>query len=121
MTQHSRWETVLAKRREIDPGIDDPARRAAARDQLNATIIGYHLAQMRKNAGLKQAEVAATLGVSAARISQMENGAVKRMQVETIAAYIAALGGHLRLVADFGETSTTFVDYTVEYTDRRVA
>lgn len=42
----------------------------------------------------------------------MENGDIDRMQVESIAAYIAALGGHLRLVADIDDISTTFVDYT---------
>ena len=34
------------------------------------------------------------------------------MQVESIAAYVAAIGGHLRLVADFDQATTTFVDYT---------
>ena len=30
MTTHYRWETTLDERRRADPGIDDPARRAAA-------------------------------------------------------------------------------------------
>jgi hypothetical protein len=34
------------------------------------------------------------------------------MQVESIAAYVAAIGGYLRLVADFDQVGTTFVDYT---------
>ena len=34
------------------------------------------------------------------------------VQVESIAAYIAAIGGHLRLVADFDQATTTFIDYT---------
>ena len=32
MTTHYRWETTLDERRRADPGIDDPVRRAAARD-----------------------------------------------------------------------------------------
>jgi hypothetical protein len=32
MTEHPRWETALDQRRRTDPGIDDPDRRAAARD-----------------------------------------------------------------------------------------
>lgn len=31
MTKHYRWDTTLDERRRDDPGIDDPARRAAAR------------------------------------------------------------------------------------------
>jgi hypothetical protein len=42
----------------------------------------------------------------------MEHGDIEPMQVESIAANVAAIGGHLRLVADFDQTSTTFVDYT---------
>jgi len=34
------------------------------------------------------------------------------MQVESIAAYVAAIGGYLRLVVGFDQASTTFVDYT---------
>jgi len=73
----------------------------------------YHLAQMRKRRGMPQAEVARGDGGSArARVSRMEHGDIERMQVESIAANVAAIGGHLRLVADFDQTSTTFVDYT---------
>jgi hypothetical protein len=36
MTEHYRWETTLDQRRRADPGIDDPDRRAAARDIRNA-------------------------------------------------------------------------------------
>jgi predicted XRE-type DNA-binding protein len=113
MTTHYRWETTLEERRRADPGIDDPARRAAARGVRTARVIGYRLAQMRKQRGLTQAEVARVMGVSQARVSRMEHGDVERMQVESIAAYVTAIGGHLRLVADFDQaTTTTFIDYT---------
>ncbi len=109
MTARYRWETTLEERRRADPGIDDPARRVAARKVRD---IGYHLAQMRKQRGITQAEVARAMGVSQARVSRMEHGDIERMQVESIAAYVAAIGGHLRLVADFDQATTTFVDYT---------
>jgi predicted XRE-type DNA-binding protein len=112
MTRHYRWDSTLDERRRIDPGIDDPARMAVARDIRNARDVGYHLAQMRKQRGLTQAEVALAMDVSQARVSQMEHGDVERMQVESIAAYVAAIGGHLRLVADFDQSTTTFIDYT---------
>lgn len=44
MTEHYRWETTLDQRRRVDQGIDDPARRVAARDIRNARDIGYHVA-----------------------------------------------------------------------------
>jgi predicted XRE-type DNA-binding protein len=112
MTSHYRWNTTLDERPHDDPGIDDPGRRAAARDARNARDVDYHLAQMRKQQGMTQGQVARAMGVSQVRVSRMEHGDVERMQVESIAAYIAAIGGHLRLVADFGQATTTFIDYT---------
>jgi predicted XRE-type DNA-binding protein len=112
MTRHYRWDTTLGERRRDDPGIDDPARRAAARDARSTRDIGYRLAHMRKQQGMTQVQVAAAMGVSQVRVSRMEHGDVEKMQVESIAAYVAAIGGHLRLVADFGHATTTFIDYT---------
>jgi hypothetical protein len=57
-------------RRRDDPGIDDPGRRAAAR---NAREVGYYLAQMCKQRGLTQAQVARVMNVSQARVSKMEH------------------------------------------------
>jgi transcriptional regulator with XRE-family HTH domain len=65
---------------------------------------------MRKQRGLTQAVVARAMRVSQARVSRMEHGDVDRMQVESIAAYVAAIGGRLRLVADFDQDIA--IDYT---------
>jgi predicted XRE-type DNA-binding protein len=112
MTRHYIWDTTLDQRRRDDPGIDDPARRAAARAVREARDIGHRLAQMRHQRGMTQAQVAAAMSVSQARVSKMEHGDTTRMQVESIDAYVTAIGGHLRLVADFDQSTTTFIDYT---------
>jgi transcriptional regulator with XRE-family HTH domain len=67
---------------------------------------------MRKQRGMTQVEVARAMGVSQVRVSRMEHGDIERMPVESIAAYVAAIGGHLRLVAHFDQATTTFVGYT---------
>lgn len=72
--------------RRDDPGIDDPARGAAARNARSARDIGYDLAQLRKQQGMTQAQVAAAMGVSQVRVSRMEHGDVEKMQVESLAA-----------------------------------
>jgi hypothetical protein len=59
-----------------------------------------------------ETRISTPLGVSQARISWMEHGDIERMQVESVAAYVAAIGGRLRLVADFDQATTTFIDYT---------
>ena len=37
---------------------------------------------------------------------------IEKMRVESVVAYVAAIGGHLRPVADFGQATTTFIDHT---------
>jgi DNA-binding XRE family transcriptional regulator len=57
---------------------------------------------MRKKAGLTQADVAQAMGVSQQRVSAIENGAVA--ELATLADYIRALGGELKVIADFGDS-----------------
>lgn len=57
---------------------------------------------MRKSASLTQAEVAQAMGVSQQRVSAIENGAVA--ELATLADYIRALGGELKIIADFGNS-----------------
>lgn len=35
--------------------------------------------------------------------SRIENGELERSEVETLAAYVRALGGRLKIVAEFGD------------------
>jgi transcriptional regulator with XRE-family HTH domain len=60
---------------------------------------GRLLAETRKQRGLSQKHIAARLGVSTSRVSQIEHGRVTSFEV--IARYIEALGGRLDLVAEF--------------------
>jgi hypothetical protein len=43
------------------------------------------------------------MGVSQARVSRIEKGQLERSEVETLAAYVKALGGKLKIIADFGD------------------
>ncbi|HSA49734.1 MAG TPA: helix-turn-helix transcriptional regulator [Yinghuangia sp.] len=81
-------------------GADPTEVRAGAR-RLLAEARGRQLAEARKSYGLAQREVAARMGISVARVSQIENGEVATLDV--VARYVEALGGRLDLVADFGD------------------
>jgi transcriptional regulator with XRE-family HTH domain len=61
----------------------------------------HRLAQARKSRGLTQRDVAAAMGVSVGRVSQIERGGV--MSVEVLGRYADAVGGRLRVVIDFGD------------------
>jgi hypothetical protein len=45
------------------------------------------------------------MGMSQARVSPIEHGEIGRSEVDTLTAYVEALGGRLKLVADFGDSS----------------
>jgi DNA-binding XRE family transcriptional regulator len=62
---------------------------------------GWRLGDMRRRRELTQEQVAERMGVSTARVSQIESGDVSTQEVLT--RYIAALGGTLKLIADFGD------------------
>lgn len=81
---------------------------AAAGERIDAYVQGWNLAQMRKDAGFTQAEIADVLGVTQSRISAIENGDPNSMALATIRAYIEALGGKLRLAAEFGDHQVQF-------------
>ena len=83
------------------PGDED--RVSALEEDLRAQVRAYKLAEIRKARHLTQQQVAAALGVSKARVSQIEHGQADRTAVQGLASYVAALGGRLELVADFGD------------------
>ncbi len=60
------------------------------------------LAEMRKRLGLTQAEVAERMHVRQERVSAIERAAVSVSELRTLASYIAALGGRMEVIADFG-------------------
>ncbi|MET8000040.1 helix-turn-helix domain-containing protein [Nonomuraea glycinis] len=55
----------------------------------------WQLAQRRKSGALTQNEVAALMGVTKARVSQIERGEVS--SVDVVARYVEAIGGRLEL------------------------
>ncbi len=97
------WRDVKAKARATDPEWDTAQRverRAQTRREMLAAVSGAQLAEIRKQLGLTQAQLAEAAGLSQARISQIENGTATSL--ETLRAYVAGLGGHLDVVARIG-------------------
>ncbi|MEU6711942.1 helix-turn-helix transcriptional regulator [Nonomuraea sp. NPDC046802] len=81
---------------------DDRQAVAEARERRVAQVRGEFLADMRKKVGLTQSEVAQTMGVTQQRVSAIENGSIA--ELATLGLYIRALGGELKVIADFGDT-----------------
>jgi predicted XRE-type DNA-binding protein len=97
------WRDIRAD--AIAQGRVDPARAAAARKEMRDAVQALRLADIRKAHGLvRQSDVAALMGVSQARVSKLESGDLSHTELGTLQSYVAALGGNLRIVADFGES-----------------
>jgi DNA-binding XRE family transcriptional regulator len=83
-------------------GLEEAERRRKA---LMARQSVQRLAEERKQRGLTQAQLAQTVGVTPARVSQIERGELST--IEAIARYVQALGGRLDLVANFADHTLT--------------
>ena len=93
-----KWDDVRA---ELFTGREEEIR--AAEEQLRDEVRAYRLAEIRKARHLTQQQVASEMGVTTARVSQIEHGQVDRAAIRGLAGYVEALGGHLELVANFGD------------------
>jgi DNA-binding XRE family transcriptional regulator len=100
MTEPRRWRDSGHLERAVQTA-GSPEAFDAAVGQMLDQMRGWRLAELRKRRGLTQAQVATRMDVSIARISQIENGDVSTQDV--LQRYITALGGTLKLIADFGD------------------
>lgn len=90
------WDEVRA---ELDLDEDAVAQHRA---RLEAEVQAYKLAEVRRRQQVTQHDLAQTLGISQTRVSQIERQSLDDTVLSTLAAYVEALGGQIRVVADFG-------------------
>ncbi len=81
----------------------DEVAVAAHQRRLRAERRAYRLAEIRRSRGLTQTALAAEMKVSQKRVSAVERGLLSRTELGTVEAYVAALGGKIEIVADFGD------------------
>ncbi|MEU8079018.1 XRE family transcriptional regulator [Catellatospora citrea] len=94
------YENVGELLAELDLTGDDMAR---AREVTDDHIRAWHLAQVRAEQDRTQEEIAQAMGVKQPRVSAIERGDLDAVTLATLRAYVNALGGRLRVVADFGD------------------
>ena len=93
MSTHYRWSEL---RRSGNPALEQGFTTT-----INASM---WLAQLRRQAGLTQSQVAERLHVSQSWVSQIESETDVRLS--TVSAYVAALGGRLQLAAEMPDGHT---------------
>ena len=93
------WAEIRAEAAARDPegesGMNGRRRRIIAEHE----VYERRLPDLRKARAMTQQDLAAKLEVSQAQVSRIENQT--DMYLSTLAQYVAALGGQLKLVAEF--------------------
>lgn len=93
-TSYDSWrETQNFNEKEIASGVQD----------LYREILEFQLREIREMKSLTQAQLANQLGVTQNRISKFERVDLEKAELQTIRAYIHALGGKLKLVVELDE------------------
>jgi DNA-binding XRE family transcriptional regulator len=100
MSNARRWRDTDNLQRAVETAGGPEAFDAAVGEMLD-NARGWRLAELRKRRDMTQEQVAERMGIGVSRVSQIENGDVSTQDV--LARYIAALGGTLKLIADFGD------------------
>lgn len=78
-----------------------PQRREQIEDQAQAILISMALQELRQTRHLTQQELAEILNVNQAALSKMENQT--DIRVSTLRKLLSAMGGTLKIVAEFPE------------------
>lgn len=100
MSSTKRWRDTEHLDRAIDTAGGQEAFDTAV-DAMLDDARGWRLTELRKRRGMTQEQVATRMGISVARVSQIEAGSVSTQDV--LSRYITALGGTLKIIADFGD------------------
>ena len=78
-----------------------PERRERIEDRAQALLIEMALQELRQTRHLTQQQVADILNLNQAALSKMENQT--DMRVSTLRRILAAMGGELKIIAQFPE------------------
>src|SRR3954452_3834687 len=100
MTGHRPWREIRR-----DPN-QDPTREARVAEYRAAMRTAMKLAELRREYGKTQNEIAAEIGISQKRVSKIEH--TGNPELDTLRAYIRALGGELEVRAVFPDRSVSF-------------
>jgi DNA-binding XRE family transcriptional regulator len=100
MSVVKRWRDSGHLERAVETAGSREAFDGAVQEMVDQAR-GWRLAELRKHRGMTQEQVASRMGVSVARVSRIEAGVVSTHDV--LSRYISALGGTLKIIADFGD------------------
>lgn len=105
MAKARNWRDVRADGVRTGAITEDGVAEAGRRH--DERVRAYRLAQVRKDRSVNQTELADLMEVSQSRVSKLERGDIEHTELATLRSYVEALGGRIRVVADFDEEEMT--------------
>ena len=101
MSGHRKFEELSDQVRS------DPERRARIEQGQQAIEVGLTISKLREARGLTQENVAGQMGVTQSNVSHFERS--PNVFVRTLAAFVEALGGELKITAVFPDQTVSLV------------
>ncbi|MFV2195738.1 helix-turn-helix domain-containing protein [Nocardiopsis sp. LOL_012] len=102
------WREIKAEADKADPWFASQEAQEifeAETERIEAEQQGYALSALRRDSGMTQKEVAEVMGISQARVSQIEHGQINSLDL--LRSYISAVGGELHLTVSQGPLNVT--------------
>ncbi|KXP04181.1 XRE family transcriptional regulator [Tsukamurella pseudospumae] len=81
----------------------DRDRVEAHKARMAGEVRAFRLRELREQAGLTQAQLAARIGVGQRQVSKIERGDLDNAKIGTIRNYLEAVGGGLAIEFVFGD------------------
>jgi DNA-binding transcriptional regulator YiaG len=101
MATASNWKDVRA--RAVESGKLDDGRVRSEATKLLGEVRMHRLAEIRESLGITQQALAALMGVTQARVSQIERGELESTELATLRRYLRELGVEVEVTAHVGD------------------
>jgi predicted XRE-type DNA-binding protein len=95
MTKHRKGQTLkeyMAEQYAATPGLKEEVDTMVAEMELEQDLVA-----LRESRQISQSALARLLGVSQPAVAKLESDKVKNVKISTLAKYVAALGGRLKV------------------------
>ena len=97
------WRAIRTEHSKVTP-----ARQAEIDSEVRTEVARMHLAELRRARHLSQVQIAQALDMGQGDVSRLERQT--DMYLSTLARFVAASGGRLRIVAEYEDADPVEID-----------
>ena len=101
MVATEQWKRV--REQAVEDGLLDESAVRIEESRLRGEVRMHRLAEIRESLGLTQQALATLMGVSQARVSQIERGELESTELSTLRRYLRELGVDVEVTVRVGD------------------